>query len=100
MILAVSLAVVSCATQRFDGALIYGHTKDVTEADVRAALSARTSLREMPVYEIEVVSRDKIRLYLMPRGQGGDICDEVVRSRGKWRDDGWWMRGRTLTRMV
>src|SRR5436190_18282416 len=92
LVVAVALVVVSCATQRFNDALIYGHTKDVTDADVRAALAARASLREMHVYEIEVVNRDKIRLYLMPRGQGGDICDEVVRSRGQWRDDGWWMR--------
>jgi hypothetical protein len=94
-VLAISAALVlaSCATQKFGDAIIYGHTKDVSEADIRAALAARgTFSPKAHVYEIEVVNRDRIRLYLMPRGQGGDICVEVARIRGRWRDDGGWMR--------
>jgi hypothetical protein len=81
----------SCATQKFADAFFYGHTNDVTEADIRAAIAARTTFgRDVHVYEIEVVSRDRIRLFLLPRTQG-DMCVEVARVRGKWLDDGaWW----------
>ena len=89
---AAALLFSSCATQKFGDAIIYGRTKDVTDADVRAAIAARTSLSRMAhVYEIEVVNRDRIRLYLIQRGHGGDICVEMVRVRGKWRDQGMWM---------
>ena len=82
---AVALLFSSCATQKFGDAIIYGHTKDVTDADIRAAIASRTTLgRDAHVYEIEVVSRDRIRLYMMKRGQGGDICVEIARVRGKW----------------
>jgi hypothetical protein len=88
---AVMLFVTSCATQKLGDAFIYGHTKEVTDADIRAAIAARTTFgRDAHVYEIEVLSRDRIRLYLLPR-KSGNMCVEIARVRGKWRDDGpWW----------
>ena len=48
MVRSLSLALIavlfaSCATQKFGDAFLYGHTKDVTEADIRAALAVRTT---------------------------------------------------------
>jgi hypothetical protein len=90
-ILAITAALVlaSCATQKFGDAIIYGHTRDVTEADIRAALAARrTGGREGHVYEIEVQSRDTIRLHLHPRNTGGYFCAVIERVKGKWHDEG------------
>jgi hypothetical protein len=85
----VAVLFASCATQKFGDALLYGHTKDVTEADIRAALAARTTGGpNRRIYEIEVVSRDEIRLHLMSRSHGGYFAAVITRVRGKWHDEG------------
>ena len=94
MVRSLSLALIavlfaSCATQKFGDAFLYGHTKDVTEADIRAALAVRTTGGpDRHIYEIEVISRDEIRLHLMSRSHGGYFAAVITRVKGKWRDEG------------
>lgn len=86
--LAVWLLFPSCATEHFGDALLYGHIKEVTEADIRAALAARTTGGpDRHIYEIEVRSHDWIRLHLMQRNNVY-FAAEIKRIGGRWRDEG------------
>lgn len=93
-VLPVMLALASCATQKFDDALLYGRTRAVNAVNIHAAIIADnpgSSRNKRHVYEIEIVNKDKIRLYYAPRGHGLDECAEMTRTEGKWKQTGGWI---------
>jgi hypothetical protein len=80
----------SCAT--YGDAAISGRRQDVTEADIRAAVAADLAMSQFihgkKLREIEVVSRDEIRLYWGHSKREYPGHDVVKRVRGKWQFDG------------
>ena len=78
----------SCATNTVDiaGFPTFGRIQDISEADIRAAVSAYARINPKGpahVGDIEVISRDEIRIYV-DRAPSDYIS--MVRIRGRWQE--------------
>jgi hypothetical protein len=75
----------SCNTFRVAGAPTFGRVHDIAVADIEAAVAvyrASPPVPGAPVGQIQVISRDEVRIYFQDASGG---YTTIKRSHGKWR---------------
>jgi hypothetical protein len=82
LIVSVECAITSCVT--VGGAPVTGRAHDVSTADVRAAIAADIPRGGQP-FEIDVINKNEIHLYYVPR-QGNESATHhiIKRVNGRW----------------
>ena len=83
---AIAYALTSCAeTIKVDNVPVEGLVREVSAADVDAAIKADRAANPAPIYWIEVLSTDEMRIYHEPSTLNHPSFDTMQRKAGKWR---------------
>jgi hypothetical protein len=86
-IAAVAYALASCAEQTvmIGDVRVYGLVREVSVADLNAAINADRAVNPGHIYAIEVWSSDYMRIYHEPASVAHASFDIMKRVGGKWR---------------
>ena len=93
--IAVSSALASCNTYRVEGTVTFGRVREVSEADIHAAIVAfHSQYSDITPGQIEVISRDEIQIYWHRVSSGRSSIIKRVGGRWRYITDEW--RGETI----
>ena len=95
LVLLASAALASCNTYRVEGAVTFGRVREVSEADIHAAIVAfHRQYADITPAQIEIVSHDEIQIYWHSAASGRSSIVKRVGGRWRWITDEW--RGETI----
>ena len=95
ILIAASAVLTSCNTYRVEGAVTFGRVREVSEADIHAAIVAfHREYSDITPGQIEIISRDQIQIYWHRVGSGRSSIIKRVGGRWRYITDEW--RGETI----